>query len=553
MTEREGGQMSNLDKIDHIVVLMLENRSFDNMLGWLQDPDNQPPFDNYNPEPPVDGVTGKDLSNPRPDSRDTVPVGKGSVMINPSPDPGEEYYHINTQLFGSVAPESNRFATDPPDPRYRNFFEELLFKITEFVEGLFGSKKSKIFTDPFNLPDPMPTIAPMDGFVQDYVNNFTATQGRAPTADEYGIIMDCFTPDSVPVISQLAQQFAVCDSWHCSVPSQTFCNRSFVASGTSNGFVVNAPYLNWLFTDSPTIFNRVEEDPRDDLTWRVYFDEQDVTTGTFLMQPKLWPYRTSNFSTMDRFHDDARNGKLPSYSFVEPRLFIDHNDQHPPIANPLVTSSVLAGELLIKEIYESLRDGPDWDNTLLIITYDEHGGCYDHVSPPAATPPDTSKAAGQFGFRFDRLGIRVPAVLVSPLIPPGTVVKTLFDHTSVIKTVTNRWGLPGLTERDAAATDVSGVLSLDAPRTDKVEVDAREYNPTGTGEDEPLHDMQRALLALVAAVEYHDEIEQGRGNLLEELTDTFHVLVNEGEVANLKTVGDGVKFMHDKLGENFHG
>lgn len=545
--------MTNLDKIDHVVVLMLENRSFDNMLGWLQDPDNPPPFDAYDPDPPVDGVTGKNLSNPIPDTvasngHSEVPVGKGRIMVNPNPDPGEEYYHINTQLFGSVEPPSNRLATEPPQPRYRNRLEQFLVDLTSWLARLFGSKKHPpTFRSPFNLPDPVPGTAPMDGFVKDYVNNFTAQHGAVPTYDQYRIIMDCFPPDAVPVISTLAQKYAVCDAWHCSVPSQTFCNRSFVASATSNGFVINAPYLNWLFTDSPTIFNRIEDDPRDDLTWRVYFDAEDGISGTYLMQPKLWPYRETHFSTMDRFFDDAEKGTLPSYSFIEPRLFLDHNDQHPPIANPLVTSSVLAGELLIRDVYEAVRDGAGWEKTLLIITYDEHGGNFDHVSPPAAVPPDPAKPEGQFGFRFDRLGVRVPAVLVSPWIPEATVVKTLHDHTSVIKTVTNRWQLPGLTERDAAASDVGEVLSLDQPRQDKVEVTARPYDAQGKGEDELLHPLQRAVLALVAAVEYHEQIRRDRGNLYEELIDDFHLLVTEGEIAELKTVGDGIAFMERKL------
>ena len=133
-------------------------------------------------------------------------------------------------------------------------------------------------------------------------------------------------------------------------------------------------------------------------------------------------------------------------------------------------------------MYEALRGGPGWNQTLLIITYDEHGGLYDHVPPPSgATPPDNS--VGEFGFDFTRFGVRVPGVLVSPLIPAGTVYRpagsTPIDHTSVLKTIETRWGLPALTARDAAAPDLGGALTLTTPRTD--DPLAGVVAPTSTG------------------------------------------------------------------------
>jgi phospholipase C len=133
---------------------------------------------------------------------------------------------------------------------------------------------------------------------------------------------------------------------------------------------------------------------------------------------------------------------------------------------------VVLGEQLMHDVYEAVRGGPGWAETLLVITYDEHGGCYDHVAPPSgAIPPDHD--AGEFGFDFTRFGLRVPAVLVSPLIAPGTVFgvpagSTPLDHTSILKTVQQRWGLPSLTARDAAAPGFGDVLTLTAPRTDDV-------------------------------------------------------------------------------------
>lgn len=501
---------SNLDKINHIVVLMLENRSFDQMLGWLYD----------SASPNFNGVAGKNLSNPIPayaieSERGVVPVGQGTVMTNPMPDPGEEYYHVNTQLFGTILPPENR---------------------------------SKPFNrSPYNLPEPLPSSAPMNGFVMDYINNFTGLIGRAPTYAEYKIIMDCFTPEQVPVISALARSYAVCDRWHCSVPSQTFCNRAFVHSATSNGFVVNAPYLNWLFTTAPTIFNRIEDDPRRDLTWKIYFDRQDGLSLTGLLQPTLWPYLETHFAHMEQFYQDAAAGTLPSYAFIEPRLLLNHNDQHPPAADLGDTSSVLAGELLINEIYQALRHGKNWESTLFIITYDEHGGCYDHVAPPTATPPQPMPAAGQFGFGFDRLGVRVPTVLVSPYIEAGTVVNTLFDHTSIIKTITQRWGLPGLTRRDQIANDLSEVLNRSEPRQDFPVITPRPYTPTFPPENEPLSNLQRAILMVVAGWQALDRIDKDK-YLLEKLLDVVEVSEAELEIVfKLKTVGEANSFIQERL------
>jgi phospholipase C len=514
---------TNLDKIDHIVVLMMENRSFDNMLGWLYDPENPVPYDKPPPGQTFEGVSGKSLSNPIPEyadgaERGSVSVGRASSTANPNPDPGEEYFHVNTQIYGTVAPPNNRFKP-------------------------FNRK-------PYNMPMEMPAAAPMTGFLTDYVDNFAALKHRAPSYDEYKIIMDCFTPQDMPVISALAHNYAVCDHWHASVPSQTFPNRSFVHSATSNGLVLNAPYVNWLFTHAPTIYNRIQETAHPDLNWKVYYDELNLTSITWLLQPALRPFRSSNFFTMDEFYRDARQGTLPSYAFVEPRLVVNHNDQHPPMDDFLFTNSELAGEQLIHDVYQAVRGGKDWARTLLVITYDEHGGCYDHVPPPPTVPPEPHRPAGQYEFKFDRLGVRLPTVLISPLIEPGTIVHTLFDHTSIIKTATNRWGLPPLTERDKAAKDLAEVLTLDKPRDDLPEITPRPYTRLPRPEDEPLNDFQKGVLGLVAGVEAMNRIDSTK-SVPEKIADLGNLVENEAGAARLKTIGEAWKFMKDKLDLTF--
>lgn len=514
---------SNLDKIDHIVVLMLENRSFDNMLGWLYDRGNPPPYDKPPRGQSFEGVSGKNLSNPIPAyakdaARGIVPVGKATSINSPNPDPGEEYYHVNTQLLGTVIPNDNRLKP-------------------------FNRK-------PYNLPSQTPASPPMNGFVTDFINNYVALKGREPSYDEYKNIMDCFTPAQVPVISALAHHYAVCDHYHASVPSQTFCNRAFVHSAMSNGFVVNTPYFNWLFTHAPTIFNRIQDAKRTDLTWKVYFDELNLVSITWMLQPALRPYRRSNFFHMEEFFNDAREGTLPSYSFIEPRLVVNHNDQHPPVDDFLFTHSELAGEELMHDVYQAVRNGKNWERTLLILTYDEHGGCYDHVPPPSAVSPDPRHPIGQYDFKFDRLGVRLPVVLISPYIEPGTIVHTVFDHSSVIKTVCNRWGLPPLTERDKAASDFSEVLTLNEPRDDAPEIAALPFQRVPRPEDEPLNDFQKGVLALVAGVEASNHIDSNEP-VFDKIAAVARLVESEARIPTLQTIGQAWHYMKDKLDLTF--
>ena len=204
-----------------------------------------------------------------------------------------------------------------------------------------------------------------------------------------------------------------------------------------------------------TVFNRLESVKQ---PWRVYF--HDIPQSITLT--RLWDNAFTNFRFFEKeFARDAANGNLPAYTFIEPRYFTDTvggklpNDQHPP-------HNVAHGEALIASVYNAVRGSPAWKDTLLIITYDEHGGCYDHVVPPKATPPDTHDSDG---FDFGKFGVRVPAVIISPYVPAGSIIRppgaTPFDHTSISATLGKLFKFPPLTHRDAAAPDLLEALTGD--------------------------------------------------------------------------------------------
>ena len=195
--------------------------------------------------------------------------------------------------------------------------------------------------------------------------------------------------------------------------------------------------------------------------WAIYgYDAEPLTKSTFTDVAAAANGTIGKFSD---FQAAASGGTLAAFTFLEPSWSSTGNSQHP-------NYDVALGEQLIHDVYEALRGGPGWPQTLLIITYDEHGGCYDHVPPPSgATPPDATP--GEFGFDFTRFGVRVPAVLVSPLIAAGTIYRVPdgsmpLDHTCVLRTIEKRWDLPALTARDQAAPDLGAVLTLTTPRTD---------------------------------------------------------------------------------------
>ncbi len=302
---------------------------------------------------------------------------------------------------------------------------------------------------------PDPAIATNRGFVTDFASTLAGADANEPVlaGTVATDIMGMFTPDLLPILSGLARGYAVCDQWFSSVPTMTLPNRAFLHAGTSLGHMDDASVT----LDTQSIFGLLSEHS---LNWSIYGYNLPPLTRLDFSDTKA--AADSHFGLFKDFQAAAAGGSLPPYVFLEPSWGSSGNSQHP-------NYDVALGEQLIHDVYYAVRNSPAWDQTLLIVVYDEHGGCYDHVAPPiGAVPPD--KSAGQFGFDFTRFGVRVPAVLVSPLIAAGTVFRPAGavpqDHTSVLKTIETRWQLPSLTARDAAAPDVGDVLTLARPRTD---------------------------------------------------------------------------------------
>jgi phospholipase C len=381
--------------IEHFVVLMLENRSFDNILGWL-----------YPHCPGFDGLHGKE-SNP-------WHLDDGTVE------------QIPVWNHGTPMPE----AATIPDPDPGELFEDISMQI----HGLH--------------PD---GTARMDGFVDNYMRQPPNRKRPEPKA-----VMHYFIPEQLPVLSTLARSFGVSDRWFASAPCETWPNRLFAHTGQSGGLVDNGAPRPFFLT---TIFRRLEQRGR---SWKVYF--HDVPQSAALAD--LWRRIPTRFRFFDpEFLADAAAGSLPNYSFIEPRYFTSRlrqrmpNDAHPP-------HNVAYAEQLVASLYNAVRTGPGWDRTLLVITFDEHGGCYDHVVPPAATPVGHP---ARNGFAFDRFGPRVPAIIVSPYVPAGSIVRPAqegppFDHASLIATLDALFELgPALSPRVAAAPDLLSALQLAQP------------------------------------------------------------------------------------------
>jgi phospholipase C len=305
------------------------------------------------------------------------------------------------------------------------------------------------------------------GFVSDYAVSHTHDEGNATS--DLGAILGCYTADQLPVLNALAREFAVCDNWHASIPGPTWPNRLFSCAASSDGLdhsPTTAEILTWETVDGVqfehgSIFDALR---------------RKSATGLRIYSGDLFPLSAAikgvTLADIAHFSDFASDVSKPGYPYhytmIEPNYgdmvsgtYTGGNSQHP-------RDGVTPGEALIKSVYEAIRASPNWETSLLIVTWDEHGGFYDHVPPPVAVPPgDTAPGSkyNQYGFTFDQYGVRVPAVIVSPLIPAKTIDHRLYDHSSIPATIEAGFRLTPLTQRDNVAANVLTLLSLPTART----------------------------------------------------------------------------------------
>jgi phospholipase C len=399
VTEAEA--LSRLQEIEHIVVLMKENRSFDQMLGYLH----------RDGMPEVDGLTGNEVNHD----------GEGKAYPVFEWKPEQTVFHPDLDPTGKVL-----------DPCHSP---------TCVKEQLSDGN---------------------GGFVKNFLATRKDGEGKAVEvpAEYRGLPMGYYSATHLPVYDHLARNYCVCDAWHASIPGDTWPNRLYSLAGRAGESIGHRPgFLHSLgrrLSGVPGISGiagapifEVEAFTRqlEDSQWRWYSHDPATLRAADARYRELLHIDRGNFAYFNRkrvsaltetvesplvghdsFLDDAAKGQLRDVSWIDPN-FIDlrvldpnSNDDHPP-------SDIRAGQALVLELYEALAKSPNWENTLLVIAYDEHGGFYDHVAPPPV---------GDDGSGFTTLGVRVPALLVGPRVAKQ-VCHTTFEHTSLIATILRRF------------------------------------------------------------------------------------------------------------------
>jgi phospholipase C len=404
--------------IEHCVVLMLENRSFDHIFGYRKG---------------VDGLKGTefnllDPSKPQGPTNPAVKVSNGEpYSITAGQGPSHSFNAVTMQAFGMKTPTSTSAGQN-------------------------------------------------NGFVKSYREALNEDHVSNPTSDQIRVVMECFAPGTLPAFEKLADAFCLCDRWFCEVPGPTMPNRMFIHIGSSGGYVHNV--WNHKF-DEKTIYELLDQNGK---TWATYdFDQNEVRQFPALGS------KTSSFKRFESdFANDIKSGRLPNYSFLIPRFFAKTgpvNSMHGPY-------DVRPADQLVAQTYNALRSNPSiWNKTVFIVTMDEHGGFYDHVVPPRlrndsldsfSSPPPGDSASWVPAFKFDRLGLRVPTLIISPWVAAGRVDHNEYRHTSVLATVMKMFSLNGqITNRVKTAATFEGLFSEQTPRTDTPEtIEIAKHIPT---------------------------------------------------------------------------
>ena len=432
--------MNNIEpNIKNVFVLMLENHSFDNIFA-------------------MSGIQG---------------IHAATVQDSNS-------YHGEKYLVRDGAPP---FMTTDPGHEFKDVLEQLC--------GADAACKYK--------GGAYPSVS-NSGFASSYATSLSEDTGR-PTPDHIGDIMACFnTSKQLPVIHQLACEFAICDNWYSSLPGPTWPNRFFVHGASSAGWTDSPHLLDEVTWETihgfrycnGSIFQALSNAGHE---WRLYNDDFNQYSddpsgpeyGGWISQvASLHGISQLDLHSIDHFASDLKEKTaegLPAYTytytFIEPNFGRSFFSPQPPYKGPTYKGGSSqhpeddpsGGEGLIKAVYEAIRNSPVWKTSLLVIVYDEHGGFYDHMKPGCAIAPGDGIPEGQvtrnaLGFDFTQYGVRVPAVIVSPLIARGTVDHTLYDHSSIAATLERLLGMNPLTKRDASANDLRHLLTNSAPRED---------------------------------------------------------------------------------------
>ena len=360
----------SMPEIEHIVVLMMENHSFDNLLGML-------PYQ----VPGRRSVDGFRLKHGKP--------------VNANPDANGNL--IRAQHAGSPCQLSGE-----PSQSWNASHEA------------FDNGRN-------------------DGFVR----------ASAPVA------MRFWDKRDLPVTYSLAQEFPVGERHFCSLLGQTFPNRRYFFAGTSQGAINDTVPI----TPPPngSIFDRLDANQID---WAVYFQDYPSIVLVTGIETPLRAFRTRTF---DRFLHDVAAGRLPQFTFIDPnyRTTSEENPQ-----------DIQVGERFVAQVVQALTQARTWKHTVLFLTYDEHGGYYDHVPPPPAIPPDSippALSSGDVPGAFDRYGFRVPMIVISPWARPRYVSRVVHDHTSLTAFIERKWNLPAMTFRDANAHPMTDYFDFRAP------------------------------------------------------------------------------------------
>lgn len=508
--------------IKHVFVLMLENHSFDHLLG-------------------LSNISGTDACTGQPTKINGVEVG--STYCNPyksANSPDIKNYCVST-------PAVDPMTTDPGH------------ELMDTLEQLCGQDSEKQYNGKKPFPAKYPPIS-NSGFAANYAASVTEDTGH-PASDAIGDVLKLCAPSQVPILVQLANEYAVCDSWFSSVPGPTWPNRMFATGGSaagldqSPGFGLKKDFfLSGFVYPKGSIFQQLEKYSK---SWRLYNDYDNMFSNVrstwagslaiswFIKGMSMFkrPYSLKSFAA------DLKSTYQEEFTFIEPNYgdafsdtFKGGSSQHP-------MDGLEAGERLIAYVYNSIRQSPLWKSSLLIITYDEHGGFYDHVAPPPAPIPGDGIGQpdyNRFGFSFNQYGVRVPAVVVSPMVKKNVIDHSLYDHTSMLRTLEDIFYMQPLTARDLAAQSLLHLLDPQKIRPDEdcpLELTATPLSTRMVRTDpaiqaaadlEPLPESGNTIGFILIAAKM--EIEMSGGTEAEKDA----ILAN---LASLKTKGDARKYV----------